>query len=53
MPNAAMTDTRARLEEILAERIMILDGAMGTMIHAHKPTEEDYRGDRFRNHPCR
>jgi 5-methyltetrahydrofolate--homocysteine methyltransferase len=50
MPNAAMTDTRARLEAILAQRIMILDGAMGTMIHAHKPTEEDYRGDRFRNH---
>ncbi len=24
--------------------------AMGTMIHAHKPTEEDYRGERFRNH---
>lgn len=45
-----MTDTRHRLEQILSERIMILDGAMGTMIHAHKPTEEDYRGQRFRNH---
>jgi len=45
-----MTDTRARLDQILSERIMILDGAMGTMIHAHKPTEEDYRGERFRNH---
>ncbi|AGA26944.1 methionine synthase [Singulisphaera acidiphila] len=45
-----MTDTRHRLEQILSERIMILDGAMGTMIHAHKPTEEDYRGERFRNH---
>jgi 5-methyltetrahydrofolate--homocysteine methyltransferase len=50
MPNPAKSDTRARLEAILAERIMILDGAMGTMIHAHKPTEEDYRGSRFRNH---
>ncbi|HMB08109.1 MAG TPA: methionine synthase [Isosphaeraceae bacterium] len=50
MPNSAQNDTRAHLEAILAERIMILDGAMGTMIHAHKPTEEDYRGGRFRNH---
>jgi 5-methyltetrahydrofolate--homocysteine methyltransferase len=43
-------DTRALLEAILSERIMLLDGAMGTMIHAHKPSEEDYRGARFRNH---
>ena len=39
------------LDEILAERIMILDGAMGSMIYAHEPTEEDYRGDRFADHP--
>src|SRR5436309_234867 len=38
------------LEDQLARRILILDGAMGTMIHALKPTEEDYRGERFRNH---
>jgi 5-methyltetrahydrofolate--homocysteine methyltransferase len=50
MPNATNDETRGRLERILAERIMILDGAMGTMIHAHKPTEEDYRGPRFRDH---
>ncbi|MBS1545648.1 MAG: homocysteine S-methyltransferase family protein [Bacteroidetes bacterium] len=30
---------------------MVLDGAMGTMIQKHKLTEEDYRGERFRNHP--
>ncbi len=36
---------------ILKERIMVLDGAMGTMIQAAKLTEEDYRGDRFRDHP--
>jgi 5-methyltetrahydrofolate--homocysteine methyltransferase len=34
-----------------AERILVLDGAMGTMIQARQPSEEDYRGDRFRDHP--
>ena len=41
-----MTDIR----EILKERIMILDGAMGTMIQRHKLEEEDFRGDRWPNH---
>src|SRR5689334_17711016 len=41
----------ARLPEILKERIVILDGAMGTMIQRHALTEEDYRGTRFRDHP--
>jgi 5-methyltetrahydrofolate--homocysteine methyltransferase len=36
-----------KLKEILAKKIMILDGAMGTMIQRHKLTEEDYRGARF------
>jgi 5-methyltetrahydrofolate--homocysteine methyltransferase len=35
------------LERIAADRILILDGAMGTMIQRHKPTEADYRGERF------
>jgi 5-methyltetrahydrofolate--homocysteine methyltransferase len=42
--------TQSRLEELLARRILLFDGAMGTMIYAHKPTEDDYRGTRFRNH---
>ncbi len=37
------------LEEILAERIMVLDGAMGTMIQRYNLTEADFRGDRFKN----
>ena len=41
----------ARLEEILSERIVVLDGAMGSMIYSHEPTEADYRGSRFANHP--
>ncbi|GAB4487285.1 MAG: hypothetical protein OHK0045_07550 [Raineya sp.] len=37
--------------EILKERILVLDGAMGTMIQQYKLTEEDYRGERFKNFP--
>ena len=37
----------AALEELLDERIVVLDGAMGTMIQAYKLTEDDYRGERF------
>ena len=32
---------------LLKERVLVLDGAMGTMIQRHKFTEADYRGDRF------
>lgn len=39
------------LENILKERIMVLDGAMGTMIQRHKLEESDFRGQRFINHP--
>ena len=35
------------LEQQLAKRILILDGAMGTMIQAYKFEEQDYRGQRF------
>lgn len=37
--------------KILSEQILVLDGAMGTMIQRHKLTEEQYRGERFKNHP--
>jgi len=36
-----------RIEKLLEERILFLDGAMGTMIQKHKFTEEQYRGTRF------
>ncbi|MBS3914099.1 MAG: homocysteine S-methyltransferase family protein [Bacteroidetes bacterium] len=39
----------AQLRKILSERIMVIDGAMGTMIQKRKPTEEQYRGERFSN----
>ena len=38
-----------QLYEALAERILILDGAMGTMIQRYNFTEEDYRGERFKD----
>src|SRR5690349_7416707 len=37
----------AELEPLLARRILVLDGAMGTMIQTYGLTERDYRGDRF------
>jgi 5-methyltetrahydrofolate--homocysteine methyltransferase len=39
------------LSKLLGERIVVLDGAMGTMLQAHAFSEEDFRGDRFRDHP--
>ena len=38
------------LRELLKERIVFLDGAMGTMIQQHKLEEADFRGERFRDH---
>src|SRR5712672_701338 len=37
------------LEALLRERIVVLDGAMGTMIQRYKLSEADYRGDRLRD----
>jgi 5-methyltetrahydrofolate--homocysteine methyltransferase len=39
------------IEDILKQRILVIDGAMGTMIQRHNLTEEDFRGERFKNHP--
>ena len=39
------------LATILAERILVLDGAMGTMIQRHKLEEEDFRNDALKDHP--
>ncbi|MCB0726546.1 MAG: methionine synthase [Ignavibacteriae bacterium] len=38
------------IKQILKDRILILDGAMGTMIQRHKLEEEDFRGERFKDH---
>ena len=38
--------------EILKKKILVLDGAMGTMIQQYKFNESDYRGSQFKDHPC-
>ena len=40
------------IETILKERILVLDGDMGTMIQRLEFTEEQFRADRFKDHPC-
>ncbi len=42
-------NTRQILQTLLEQRILVLDGAMGTMIQKHKLTEQDYRGERFKD----
>ena len=42
----------ANIYDILKEKILVLDGAMGTMIQDYKFSESDYRGSRFKDHPC-
>src|SRR5438445_6672042 len=48
----ARMSTRDVLEQLVAERILLLDGSMGALIFSREPKEEDYRGSRFRQHPC-
>ena len=43
-------DRTPELQSLLTHRILILDGAMGTMIQQHKLGEADYRGARFAEH---
>ncbi len=45
-----MKDTREHLSQLLAERILVLDGAWGVLIHRREFSEEEYRGERFRDH---
>jgi 5-methyltetrahydrofolate--homocysteine methyltransferase len=47
MKRDAISSTEAQLRSLLAQRILVLDGAMGTMIQRYKLSEEDYRGTRF------
>ena len=46
-----MSNNRTRLEQLLNDRILLLDGAMGTMIQRYTLTEADFRGERFAAHP--
>lgn len=41
----------ANIQDLLKEKILVIDGAMGTMIQQYKLEEKDYRGERFKNWP--
>ncbi|WP_444994344.1 methionine synthase [Aliikangiella sp. IMCC44359] len=47
-----MTDQSELLKQLLNQRILLLDGAMGTMIQAYDYQEADYRGERFKDWHC-
>src|SRR5687768_8161322 len=51
-PRTRLSRTKSydRLQSLLAERILILDGAVGTMLQRYKLTEEQVRGERFQGH---
>jgi 5-methyltetrahydrofolate--homocysteine methyltransferase len=42
---------RKQLDDLLAKRLLVLDGAMGTMVQRYQLTEADFRGERFKTHP--
>lgn len=44
-------DKSKEIKKLLKERVLLLDGAMGTMIQRYKLSEQDYRGERFKDHP--
>ena len=46
-----MSDSVSLLRARLARSILILDGAMGTMIQRYDLSEADFRGERFKTHP--
>ncbi len=46
-----MANVKQKLEAIARDRILIMDGAMGTMIQKYKLQEADYRGERFKDWP--
>ena len=51
MPTASRSARTAAFQKLLASRIAVLDGAMGTMVHALALDEQGFRGERFRTHP--
>ncbi|MGE0143053.1 MAG: methionine synthase [Planctomycetota bacterium] len=50
-PRSFSTTAKERVEQLLAQRVLVLDGAMGTVIQRHRLTEADFRGQRFAAHP--
>lgn len=50
--NDQMMNDKMTLAEAVRGRVLILDGAMGTMIQQYGLCEDDFRGERFKDHPC-
>jgi 5-methyltetrahydrofolate--homocysteine methyltransferase len=50
MLRSARLSTRDLLDDLIAQRVLLIDGSMGAFIFARGPTEDDYRGARFRKH---
>src|SRR2546428_3295559 len=48
---AIATSVRERLDQLFQQRIAIFDGSMGVMLQHKGLSDEDFRGERFRNHP--
>jgi 5-methyltetrahydrofolate--homocysteine methyltransferase len=48
---AVATSVRQRLDQLFRQRIVILDGSMGVMLQRRGLSDEDFRGERFRDHP--
>ncbi|GGW58645.1 5-methyltetrahydrofolate--homocysteine methyltransferase [Winogradskyella epiphytica] len=46
-----MSIIKSNIEAELSKRILVLDGAMGTMLQQYKFSEEDFRGERFKDYP--
>ena len=51
-PNRTRPDCTEALKAFMRERILILDGAMGTMVQQHRLSEADFRGTRLASHPA-
>jgi len=51
MSSKSAPDRASQLEKLVRERILVLDGAMGTMVQGFKLSEADFRGERFKDHP--
>jgi 5-methyltetrahydrofolate--homocysteine methyltransferase len=51
MVEKALSKAYARLQELCRERILVIDGAMGTMIQSYRLDEAGFRGEAFRDHP--
>ncbi|MDB9790377.1 methionine synthase, partial [Gammaproteobacteria bacterium] len=51
MPDKSLLSVRDKISQSLSSQILLLDGAMGTMIQGHDLQEKDYRGERFADWP--